>query len=101
VNSVKAGTNVSIIFGLAGNQGLTIFPPNKPTSQQIDCSSKSPMGSLSATNPPASSGLSYTAKKNQYTYAWQTDKTWAGTCRQFILTLKDGTQHVASFQFSR
>ena len=80
---------------------MNIFPPNKPTSQQIDCSSKSLMGSPTATNPPGSSGLSYQAKKNQYSYTWQTDKTWAGTCRQFILTLNDGTQRVAYFQFSK
>ena len=57
------------------------------------------MGSPTATNPLGASGLSYQAKKNQYTYIWQTDKSWVGTCRQFILTLNDGTQHVAAFQF--
>jgi hypothetical protein len=101
LNSLKAGKSVSVIFSLAGNKGLNIFPANKPTSQRIDCTTLSPMGSPTATNPPGSSGLSYSPKTNQYTYSWQTDSTWAETCRQFILTLNDGTQHVADFKLTK
>ena len=36
---------------------------------------------------------------NQYTYVWATKPEWKGTCRKFMLNLKDGTQHVALFQF--
>ncbi len=32
-------------------------------------------------------------------HVWKTEKAWAGSCRQFILTLQDGTVHPAYFQF--
>jgi extracellular elastinolytic metalloproteinase len=30
---------------------------------------------------------------------WKTNKAWAGTCRQLIVTLVDGTSHRADFKF--
>jgi hypothetical protein len=32
-------------------------------------------------------------------YNWKTDARWAGTCRQLIVTLDDGTSHRANFNF--
>jgi hypothetical protein len=78
---------------------LDIIAPNGLTSQQIVCGNKSLVGSPAATNPAGTSGLSYQAQKDKYTYAWQTDTAWAGTCRQVTLTLNDGTQYVAYFQY--
>src|SRR5262249_37696347 len=101
VNSLKAGGDITIKFGLAGNQGLNIFAANSPASQHIDCTSKSPSGSAPPTNPLGASGLMYTAGPKQYNYTWLTDKAWAGTCRQLIVTLNDGTQHIAYFQFTQ
>ena len=79
--------------------GLNVIAPNGLTSQQIICGNRSLVGSPAATNPTAASGLSYQAQKDKYTYTWQTNAAWAGTCRQFTLTLNDGTQHVAYFQY--
>ncbi|MGH8468315.1 MAG: PxKF domain-containing protein [Gammaproteobacteria bacterium] len=31
--------------------------------------------------------------------AWKTSKAWAGTCRQLVVRLNDGTEHKASFKF--
>jgi hypothetical protein len=92
---------VSLIFSLGGNYGLNIFPANKPTSQRIECTTLSSMGSPASTNPLGASGLSYNAKTNQYAYSWNTDTAWKGTCRQFILTLNDGSIHVAYFKFTK
>jgi hypothetical protein len=36
---------------------------------------------------------------SKYTYVWKTDRSWAGTCRKFVLTLSDGTTHEALFRF--
>jgi extracellular elastinolytic metalloproteinase len=30
---------------------------------------------------------------------WKTQKAWAGTCRQLIIRLDDGTDHIANFKF--
>jgi alpha-tubulin suppressor-like RCC1 family protein len=43
-------------------------------------------------------GLSYSGDKFQY--GWATQKSWAGTCRRFVLRLDDGTFHLADFQFT-
>ena len=45
------------------------------------------------------SSLSYDAASGQYSYTWKTDKSWAGSCRQLIVRLVDGTEHVAAFMF--
>jgi CheY-like chemotaxis protein len=37
------------------------------------------------------SNLTYDASSDTYTYIWKTDKAWKGTCRQFVLGLKDGS----------
>ena len=48
-----------------------------------------------------SSSLSYDATTQTYTYVWKTDKTWAGTCRTFLMQLIDGSQHSALFKFTK
>ena len=45
------------------------------------------------------SSLSYDSGSGQYTYIWKTEKTWANTCRQFVLRLKDGSAQRANFKF--
>jgi S-adenosylmethionine:tRNA-ribosyltransferase-isomerase (queuine synthetase) len=42
---------------------------------------------------------SYDADSDTCTYVWKTEKGSASTCRQFVLTLNGGTQHVAHFRF--
>jgi hypothetical protein len=45
-------------------------------------------------------GLFYGASSSHYSYGWQTDSSWAGTCRRFSLSLNDGTgPHTAVFEF--
>jgi hypothetical protein len=46
-----------------------------------------------------SSSLSYDATTDQYVYVWKTDKAWANTCRQLMVTLDDGSVHTAEFKF--
>lgn len=42
--------------------------------------------------------LRYDSATNQFVYNWQTAKSWTG-CRLLQLTLADGTQHYAKFNF--
>ena len=46
-------------------------------------------------------GLHYVRLLGEYWYIWRTERTYAGTCRQFTLTLADGTTHTALFRFVR
>jgi hypothetical protein len=32
---------------------------------------------------------------------WKTDKAWAGTNRQLVVKLADGTSHVANFKLTK
>ena len=48
---------------------------------------------------PAHGTLSYNVPNDRYTYLVATDKAWKGTCRDLVLTLRDGTSHRARNTF--
>ena len=99
LNEVKAGQTVPVKFSLGGNQGLDIFFPGYPASQQISCSSNSPINVLEETETSGGSTLTYNSSTGTYQYNWKTEKSWAGTCRVLVVKLADGTEHVAYFKF--
>jgi YVTN family beta-propeller protein len=101
VNQANAGQAIPIQFSLNGDQGTDIFNPGYPAVRQVSCSTGDPVNSSTLTDADTSgnSGLQYDASTETYTYAWKTDKAWAGTCQQFILGLNDGSTHTATFQF--
>ncbi len=95
INYMTAGNTTPIRFSLGGNRGLNIFASGSPSSRQVACPAGSPIGgSAPATLSP---GLFYQA--GQYTMYWQTSAAWAGTCRQFDMTLKDGSTRSLNFWF--
>ena len=95
----NAGSTIPVKFSLDGNQGLAIFKAGYPASASYDCGSTPP---TEASEPAGSSdSLNYAKGVDQYTFAWKTDKSWAGTCRVLILVLKDGTVHTVAVQFSK
>lgn len=91
---------LSLKFSLGGNFGLHIFASGYPAAQPVNCSSHSSTGPLTPITAPGNSSLQYDATTQSYTYVWKTDKAWAGTCRQLIVKLMDGTTHTAFFQFN-
>jgi hypothetical protein len=95
LNKKNAGANVPVKFSLGGDQGLGILETGYPVSQQIDCNTLAPIGSTEPTN--SNTGLTFSGGK--YHYNWKTDKDWEGTCRQLIVRLDDGTDHIAYFKF--
>jgi hypothetical protein len=76
-------------------------PSHSPSSQQIGCDTLQPFqyAITTPTQKPGKAALTYNASQSRYQYLWETDASWVGTCRQLIVTLNDGTQHRASFQF--
>lgn len=98
-NSVNAGRAIPVKFSLSGNKGLNIFVAGTPDSQQIACDSGAPVAEIEDTVNAGQSSLSYDAANDQYIYVWKTSSSWAGTCRQLIITLNDGTTHIAYFKF--
>ncbi|HEX6185294.1 MAG TPA: PxKF domain-containing protein, partial [Pyrinomonadaceae bacterium] len=99
LNEVKAGQGIPIKFSLSGNKGLSIFFPDYPASQQINCADNVPINVLEETESSGGSSLSYNAGSDTYTYNWKTEKSWAGTCRVLVVKLADGTEHIAYFKF--
>jgi hypothetical protein len=99
LNTVQAGATVPVKFSLDGYPAVNAIANGYPASGPLDCKTMQPTGDLQATASAGNSGLTYDAKSGQYTYAWKTEKGWAGTCRYLSLQLGDGTEHRAAFQF--
>ena len=99
LNQVKAGSAIQVKFSLGGNQGLNILSSGSPSSQGMACDSSATVDDIEQTVTAGGSSLSYDAATDTYSYVWKTNKAWAGTCRQLIVTLVDGTQHLANFKF--
>jgi hypothetical protein len=98
LNIVKAGSAIPVKFSLDGNQGLDIFAAGYPRSQSVTCNTAA-SDPIEQTVTANTSGLTYDATTDTYNYVWKTDKSWAGTCRQLVLTTKDGGVHRANFEF--
>jgi hypothetical protein len=99
VNVVNAGRAIPVKFSLGGDQGLSIFVPGYPASQQITCNSSAPVSNVEETVTAGSSSLSYDATTGIYTYVWKTNAAWKNTCRRLIVRLNDSSERVAHFQF--
>lgn len=100
LNVMKAGAAVPVKFGVGGNRGLAILA-GAPTSTAMACPGGATPSTVEQTVAAETSSLSYSAGSDTYTFVWKTQKTWAGTCRQFELRLMDGTLHTALFDFRR
>ena len=87
--SVKAGEGVPLKFSLNGNQGLDV----------VAAAASAPCGS--ADQSAGDGTLTYNSANDRYTYLMSSAKAWAGTCRDLVLTLRDGTSHRARFTFTR
>jgi hypothetical protein len=99
VNVVNAGRAIPVKFSLSGYKGLNIFAPNSPASGEVACNSSDPAVTLVDTVTAGGSSLSYDPTTDRYIYVWKTDPSWAGTCRQLVIQLNDGTIHRANFRF--
>jgi hypothetical protein len=93
VNPVKAGEGVPIKFSLHGNEGSDIFALASPAWAPCD----SP-----TTNSTIAPGtLSYNTSLDRYTFLAVTDKSWAGSCKDLRIRLRDGTTQRERFVFNK
>ena len=109
-NRAKAGSSIPVKFSLGGDMGLDIFATGTdannntfsyPTSSAMRCDSTDPVDAIEETVAAGGGGLQYDPTLDRYTYVWKTNKAWAGTCRQLVVKLDDGTYHRANFKFVR
>jgi uncharacterized repeat protein (TIGR03803 family) len=99
-NRMKAGRAVPIRFGLGGDAGLDVIAQGYPVVQRVSCDTSAPLGEAERARSLGPTSLRYRPETDRYIYLWQTDKRWAGSCREFTLKLTDGTVHSASFSFT-
>jgi hypothetical protein len=99
VNAVRAGSTISIRFGLDGFHGRGVIAAGHPRSRAYPCRSSADLDRGTATRASGRHRLRYQRRRNLYVYRWKTERDWAGDCRQFILKLSDGSYHRADFRF--
>ncbi|HEX6338977.1 MAG TPA: M36 family metallopeptidase [Jiangellaceae bacterium] len=108
LNTAIAGDVVPLRFNAGGGSELDILASGSPYSREVDCESLHPVSQLEdsltprsvpvAAETPGNTGLTVN-RQGVYTYPWQTDEQWAGTCQELVLTRDDGDQHRAFFAF--
>ncbi|HEX6177269.1 MAG TPA: M36 family metallopeptidase, partial [Thermoanaerobaculia bacterium] len=109
MNVANVGSTIPLSFSVPGAQGGDILAKNSPYSRQVECTTLrtldpnaqfiTPRPYPTAMLSPGGSGLQYNRGSGHYTFTWQTDAAWAGTCREAVFTRKDGVQHRAYFFF--
>lgn len=99
-NRRLAGLPVPIRFELGGDHGLDVVEEGWPRVAQIECGSgDEPADGEPAGHPRWFRELAFRRRKERYVFMWRTERDWAGTCRQFMLKLDDGTVKRADFRF--
>jgi hypothetical protein len=88
---MKGGEGVPLKFSLHGDRGLDVFAQGSPAWTLCGFDE----------GTPANGTLSYNASADRYTYLAPTAKAWNGTCRDLVVTLRDGTTHRARFTFGK
>ena len=90
------------LLELDGNQGLDVIADGYPQVAEIGCGANAtPESGVPARHPRWIARLIFKRRKERYVFHWKTERDWAGSCRQFMLKLDDGTVHRADFEFKR
>ena len=89
-------------FRLGGDRGLDVLK-GTPVSRRIDCATKQPLGGFTPALTPNWDSLSFHAPTQRYYYPWKPPRgnDYAGTCREFVLTLSNGSAHSAWLRFTK
>jgi Tol biopolymer transport system component len=102
VNVVNAGRAIPVKFSLAGYQGMGVLSEKTPPySVQIPRPTGADPDVIEAKVDENFGELSYDQSADRYTFVWKTRKDWTGQYRELVITLADGTEHTALFQFKR
>jgi hypothetical protein len=101
LNKAQAGSTIPVKFSLGAGHGLDILAAGSPSSAPITCDSTAPVDQIEQYTTTSVNGLRYEQGANRYTYNWETDRSWAGSCRQLIVRLNDGSRHAARFMFPK
>ena len=87
----------SLVGTVSGDYVSDLSVVQNIESVETNCGSEL-VNTITEADTSGSSGLRYDLEANQFIYTFQTEKTWAGTCRQFKLILIDDTTYVVDFR---
>jgi hypothetical protein len=100
VNRWKAGVPVLIRFSLHGNRGPRPEADGYPRSNR--CGGGDVQVIARAGQSKKKRGVfEYDRRSDKYVGLWKTDRKWAGSCRELVLKLDDGSVHSARFEFAK
>ena len=100
MNRWKAAIPVPIRFSLNGFRGARPEADGYPRSTRCGGGDVE----LARTRARASKkepAFKYVRRTDEYVMLWRTERRWAGTCREFVLKLDDGSVHTARFEFAK
>jgi hypothetical protein len=95
MNRWKAGKLVPIRFSLHGYKGERPEADGYPRSMRCGGGGSEQVARAAKKRPV----FRYERRTDRYVMFWKTERKWAGTCREFVLQLDDGSVHTAQFQF--
>jgi hypothetical protein len=95
-----AGSNAvqTFWFRLGGDFGLDVLAA-PPASRQVECTTLAPLGPYEPAATPSWDSFGYQAYTDRYYFPWKTTRAYRNTCREFTLSLTDGTTHSAYLRF--
>ena len=96
---VRAGRPVIVRFSMDGFHGRDVMAQGFPQVAETQCGDASEPASGGSRPHPRRTPVA--APGRSYLLLWRTRPHWAGTCRQFLLGLDDGTVHRAAYRFKR
>jgi hypothetical protein len=98
LNAAHASGVQTFWFRLGGDFGLDVLQ-GAPESRRIDCSTFEPLGPFEPAATPSWDAFGYQAHTGRYYFPWKTTSAFEKTCREFVLTLSDGSSHPAYLEF--
>ncbi len=105
LNERPAGSTVDLRFTADGYRGLDVLAENQLYSRQVDCTTLQTVnpGQTDITPRPYPVKANGTLSVNDrgiFTFPWQSEAGWAGTCRELVATADTGKQYRAYFRFT-
>jgi hypothetical protein len=102
MNRWKAGLPVPVRFSLGSYRGSLPVAAGYPKVAPVSCSGGAQAAGSENARGSWMKRSAHASKRGGWTYMFllKTEKNWAGSCRQLVLRLDDGTLHRADFQFA-
>jgi hypothetical protein len=101
VNRVRAGRLVPVRFSLAGFHGFDVLADGHPQVAEIECGSGAEPAAGDRARLVGRHRVHWSRWSRSYVLLWKTRRSWAGSCRQLLVGLADGTTRRADFRFKR